>query len=180
MKAGELAVALGISRETLYTWIRRPEVANFLSLGATGKEGAPQKMFSEADVLVFTTVAHLRYAKNILDWAEIADYLNSGKRHQDFPQHAIAADSRTVPLQQAEVSVKAMATMTERDNALAKIKELETLIEKIQAEHRNEIARLEGRLQAEQEGRRSDVERLMREVAELNRQIGRLERDKGE
>lgn len=173
LKAGELAVALGVARDTLYTWMKRPEIIKYFSPGAMGEGGSAHRIFNENDVVVFTTITHLRYVESVTDWAAIAAFLDTGQRYTEFPQNAISADPRTVSVQQAEVSAKAMATLAERDAALERVKELEAQLEKVQEQHRLEVERLQAK-------NVSDIERLLREMAELRYQIGKLERDKGE
>lgn len=169
MKAGELAVALGVSRDTLYAWVKRPELARYFSSGAVGEGGSAHRVFSENDVAILSTINHLRYTEKVTDWEAIAAYLDSGQRFTEFPQNAISADPRTIPIQQAEQSAKAMATLAERDAALLRVRELE-----------GEIERLRSELEKQRERSDNKIEALLREIAELRYQMGKMERDKGE
>jgi DNA-binding transcriptional MerR regulator len=171
MKIGELSAALGVSRDTITFWLKRPELERFFSPDALGRSGAAQRQFLESDVLALNSIRHLRYVETITEWVDIAQRLDSGWRAQDFSQSAIAADSRTIPLPQAEQSARAAATMAERDAALRRVSELES-----------ELTRLRGELESEREKRLTDrekhagdMERLLREISDLRYQIGRLE-----
>lgn len=161
MRIGELASALGVSRDAIMGWMDNPELNHFFSDGALLKAGGSQRVFTENDVLILNTIRHMRNAEKIRDWSLIAQRIEAGQLEQDFPQNAITTDNRTIPLPQAEQSARAAATLAERDAALARVKELEQA------------------LANEQAGRRSDMERFLRELAELRYTIGRLEAERG-
>src|SRR5690606_1610950 len=112
MKTGEASSILGIDRSTLHNWINERGLRQFFSPSATGADGSAHRTLTEADVLVLNTIRAAR-AQN-MSWEEIAERLNSGHREQEFPLNAISADRRTIPLQQAEQSARAMATLAER------------------------------------------------------------------
>lgn len=169
MRFGELTSTLGVGRDAIQAWMAHPELNRFFSEGALLKAGAPQRIFDESDVLVLNTIRWLRYEDNVTDWQAIAAYLDSGQRHQEFPQNAVAKDTRTIPIPQAEQSARAAATLAERDAALAKVRELES-----------EIERLRGELDKQRERSDNKIEALLREIAELRYQMGRMERDKEE
>lgn len=163
MKTGELSKILSVDRDTLVNWIKNPILSRFFSMGARGEHGSAHRIFDDADVLVLNTIRALR-TSGTTDWIDLARYLDSGQREQEFPKNAISLDPRTIPLQQAEQSAKAMATLAERDAAFKRVNELELRIHDLETKV----------VQVEKE--RDEVkERLLREIAELNRQIGRLE-----
>jgi DNA-binding transcriptional MerR regulator len=168
MKTGEAAKILGVDVATIRRWIERDEIAQFFSDSARSERGSTQRILTEADVLVLNTVLTLRTREKENDWEAIAAYLDSGRREQSFPQNAISADPRTIPLPQAEQSARAMATMAERDAALARVDELAAEIEKMQREHKAETEAL-------RRDHKAQSESLLREIAELSRQIGKLE-----
>lgn len=153
MKTGEVAKILGVDAITVRRWIEREELNPFFSEGAKGEHGAAQRLLTESDVLVLNTVRALRTGDKVAEWRDIATYLESGERVQQFPQNAISADPRTIPLPQAEQSARAMATMAERDAALRKVNELESQLKEVRAENKE----------------------LIREMMDLRQKIGKLE-----
>lgn len=174
MKTGELAKILSIDRETISNWIKNPLLSHFFTLGAKGEHGAAQRIFTESDVLVLNTIRAFRTSGKT-DWGEIAAYLRSGQREQGFPQNAISSDPRTVPLPQAEQSARAMGTMAERNAALAKVRELENEVERLRSEYRDEITLMRNEHKEYVSQLLSDQKELMREISELNRQLGLLQ-----
>lgn len=169
MRIGELASSLGISKDAVQAWVHHPELEHFFSDGAKLGAGASQRVFNENDVLILNTVRHMRNTEKVKDWSLIAQRIEKKDYEQDFPQNAIATDTRVIPIQQAEQSAKAMHTLAERDAAIAQVNELHS-----------RIAALEKQLETERTQHKQDLERLLREIAALNREIGRLERDKNE
>ena len=178
MKSGELAAALGVTPDTVKNWAKHPVLEKFFSEGAKGEDGSFQRTFNESDVLVISTIHHLRTG-GTTDWEEIAQRIEDGVRHQEFPQNAIAADPRTIPIQQAEQSAKAAATVAERDAALKRVNDLELQIVTIESQHRQEIEQLRAETKEEVDGIRREyeekMEKLYQEVRQLLREIGRLE-----
>jgi DNA-binding transcriptional MerR regulator len=163
MKTGEAAKLLGIDVGTVRNWIDHPAISPYFSQSAKGEHGGTQRLLTESDILTLNTIRSLR-SENVSDWYEIAEYLESGKREQEFPTNAISADPRTIPLQQAEQSARAMATVAERDAALARVNELTV-----------KVRDLEKELDDAKQERDTIKEQFLREIANLNRQIGRLE-----
>lgn len=163
MKSGEIASALGVTPDTIKNWAKHPTLEQFFSAGAKGEDGNFQRTFTEADVLVLSTIHYLR-TNGTSDWEQIARRLEGGERHQEFPQNAIAADPRTVPIQQAEQSARAMATLAERDAAMQRVRELETEVDRLRAERETDRSRYE-----------AEAGKLHDQIARLNREIGRLE-----
>jgi DNA-binding transcriptional MerR regulator len=178
MKSGELAAALGITPDTVKNWAKHPALEKFFSEGAKGEDGSFQRTFNESDVLVIATIHHLR-TSGTTEWDEIAQHIEDGVRYQEFPQNAIAADPRTIPIQQAEQSAKAAATLAERDAALRRVNELELHIVSLETQHRDEIERLRAESKEESDKIRREyedrVDKLHQEVRQLLREIGRLE-----
>jgi DNA-binding transcriptional MerR regulator len=170
MKTGEASAILGIDRSTLHNWINDRGLEKFFSPSATGADGNAHRTLTEADVLVLNTIRTCR-GQN-LTWEDILQRLNSGHREQEFPLNAISADRRTIPLQQAEQSARAMATLAERDSAMVQVNEL-----------RAEIERLEDRLAQEIAEKEVMKERLLREMGEVRenllRELGDLQRKSG-
>lgn len=184
MKTGEAAKIMGIDRSTLLDWINIRGLDRFFSAGALGKDGAMHRILNDSDLLVLNTIRACRSDNQ--SWDEIEAHLETGEREQSFPQNAISVDPRTIPLPQAEASAKAMATMRERDAALERVEELtnenaqlratidrlmqerETLLQRMQQEKEAVVQKMQGEKEAAQQS-------LYREIAELNKQIGRLE-----
>lgn len=167
MKTGESAKLLGIDVGTVRNWIDHELMVDFFSPGARGEHGGTQRVLNESDILTLNTIRHLR-ASSITDWNDIFDYLQTGKREQEFPQNAISADPRTIPIPQAEQSARAMATLAERDAALQQVEDLRARVQELEQEKEE----LRERLSKEKE---EIKETLMREIMELMLKIGRLE-----
>ncbi len=162
MKTGEAAKILGVDRTTIINWIEQRGLSKYFSPSANGEHGSAHRLLTEGDLLVLNTIRRLR--ANNLEWDEIANELETGNREREFPQNAISGDPRTIPVQQAEVSARAMATVAERDAALARMREMAAEIEDLRV--------VVERLQKEKETQR---EEHYKQIIELNRQIGRLE-----
>lgn len=152
MKSGEVANLLGVNQATVKNWVERPEFQRFFSDEARG-EGVVHRVYSNADMLVLNTIRHIRAGQSVADWQAIADALDAGQRIGQFPEGPIVSDQRTIPINQAEMSARAAATLAERDAALA------------------EVDRLRGELKAE----RQQKDALMERIIELSMRIGRLE-----
>lgn len=164
MKTGEAAALLGVSINTARNWIDREELSHFFSDGAKGKHGGAQRVLSESDILMLNTIRHLRNVENINDWQIILERLEDGFRIQEFPDNAISGDPRVIPLPQAQQSAMAAATLAQRDLALDRIDELTDELARVRQEY-------DMRLKLERE--RNDE--LQQQIAQLNREIGRLE-----
>lgn len=160
MKTGELANALNVTDKTIRNWIDNPLLREFFSPEARG-ETSLQRIITEADVLTASTIAYLKN-NGTRDFEEIAQYLKTGKRESKFPQVAIEADLRNVPIQMAEQGARLMAITQERDDA---IREKNELVVKLQ--------NLEATLTAERENSGKIKESLLREIAALNLELGK-------
>lgn len=155
MRTGELSRRLGVARSTINLWSKREELQEFFSDDAKGLKSLHPN-YLEDDVLVITTIHHLRTAEGMDNWEEIAEYLRSGKRFERFQRVQFGKDSTVVPVEVAEQSVKAMETMKERDAALALVKDLESKLEAVEA-----------KLEQERQ-------KYTEEIMELREQIGYL------
>ncbi len=179
MKTGEAAKLLDVAINTVKNWIDHPSVVDYFSPGARGVHGGSQRVLIEADILILNTIRHLRNIDSVTDWDEIAVRLSKGEREQEFPQNAISADPRTIPLPQAEQSAKAMATMAERDLALKRVEELETEVNRLRSMYEEQIRSIQDQHKTEVQQLRGENisirEQLLREISKLNREIGRLE-----
>lgn len=168
MRSGEAAKILGVDRNTIYNWTQNPEFSHFFSPGAKMEDGSAQRILTQSDLLVLNTIRTKR-GQGIADWKEIAAVLESGERVQEFPQNAISADPRTVPIYQAEQSAKALATVTERDQILENLAKAEKEIarrQEIEEQLREEIAKLQEKLGGL-------AERLIREERDSREKIVR-------
>ncbi len=162
MKTGEAAKILGVDRTTIINWIENRGLSKYFSASATGADGSAHRILTESDLLILNTIRRLR--SNNLEWQEILENLETGNRERDFPQNAISGDPRTIPVTQAEVSARAMATVAERDAALSRIQEMAAEIE--------DLRETVERLQQEKDAQR---EEHYKQIIDLNRLIGRLE-----
>ncbi|MBE2268125.1 MAG: hypothetical protein IAE80_07810 [Anaerolinea sp.] len=134
-----------MDRNTIYNWTQHPELSRFFSSSARMEDGSAQRILTQSDLLVLNTI-RIKRAQGVVDWKEIADALDAGERAEEFPQNALSADPRTVPMHQVEQSARALITSAERDHALAKVAELETEITRlreIEEEQRAQIAELQ-------------------------------------
>jgi DNA-binding transcriptional MerR regulator len=163
VKTGEAAKILGVDPKTIRNWIDDYGLDPFFSSSALGKDGTIQRMLTEGDLLVLNTI-RAKKAHGTTDWADIGAYLESGKRETEFPQNAISADTRTISVEQAQQSARALATMSERDAALARIDELNNELQVL----REDVRRLQKEKEEQREGH-------YREMMELSRQMGKLE-----
>ena len=168
MKTGEAAKLLDLASNTLKNWIENPAVTRFFSPGAKGLHGGAQRVLTESDILILNTIRHLRNINSISDWEAIAESLETGNREQEFPINAINVDTRMIPIPHAEVSAKYMATVAERDAALDRVEGLAVELTRLRAEY-------EDKLEKERSGRRNAVDDLQQKIAQLNREMGRLE-----
>jgi DNA-binding transcriptional MerR regulator len=170
VKTGEAAMAMGIDVGTVRNWIDNQHLSAFFSDGAKGVAGNPHRVLNESDVLVLNTIRHLR-ATAMTEWGDIAQKLESGFRVQEFPQNAISTDLRTIPIPQAEQAAKYLATVAERDAALAKVGELEEYVNQL----RQQIAQKETDIRELQEQRLRDQRELQEQRMKDQRDIGRLQ-----
>lgn len=189
MKTGEAAKILGVDRTTIINWIENRGLEQFFSDQANGRDGGTQRTLTESDLLVLNTI-RARRAEN-LDWPHIARFLETGQRENEVPQNAASTDKRTVPVQQAEMSARALATVAERDQALQRVDELTeqvtALMTQLKDAHEQELKLMReiadlhreagGRELLEQEisKRDSQIEAQNRKLEDLSRQIGKLE-----
>lgn len=170
MKTGEAAKILGVDRTTIINWIEHRGLEHFFSNSAAGRDGGTQRTLTESDLVVLNTIRALRSVNS--DWREIARLLESGQRETEVPQNAASTDTRTVPVQQAEQSARAMATLAERDAALAQVNDLRAEVHELQAQLAREMA--------EKSAMKEELLREMAEVREsLLRELGDLQRNAG-
>lgn len=170
VKTGEAAKAMGVDVGTIRNWIDNECFDEFFSDEAKGDAGNPHRVLSESDVLVLNTIRHLR-VRGMTEWGDIARKIETGFRVQEFPRNAISSDPRTIPIPQAEQAAKYLATVTERDSALAKVTELEEYIEQL----KQQIAQREAEVRELQEQRLRDQRELQEQRMNDQRDIGRLQ-----
>ena len=163
MKAGELARALGVSSETIRNWTKNPLMRDLLSPESQGI-GVPQRIFSETDVHILNTVNRLRSVEGVSSWQEIYDRIEAGERFSEFPQNAIADDPRTIPIPIAEESAKAAATLAQLKEYQLQVVALNDIITNMKIEHKEELDR-----------RDDEIRGLNQRIADLNREMGKLE-----
>lgn len=167
MKTGEAAKRLGVDPKTIRTWLDQPELIPFLSPGARGID-VTQRVINDDEFDVLATVYVLRYREGTSSWDDIADQLEAGRREELRPLDGITAQTETVSRPYAEQSARAAATLAERDAALARVQEMEALVQRML----HEAAEREASIRAEYEER---IEKLYERIGDLRQQIGRLE-----
>jgi DNA-binding transcriptional MerR regulator len=156
VKVGELARQLGVDRTTIYEWLKVDGVNRFLSSAARGEENM-QRFFSSEDADVINTIRHFKHQNRHMTWEEIVRQLEDGVRIQQYPSSSLRMDSRVVSVPQAEQAVELAKLQAERDAALAMVDDLRDKLSEVQRE-KDEIRK-----------------EMMQQIADLNRQIGRLE-----
>ncbi len=149
MKTGEAAHMLGIDPKTIVNWINNPALSKYFSPTARKEDGLKQRLLTDNDVAILNTVRHAS-AGGRANWTEIADIVESGNLERDIPQNAGFNDTRMVPEPQARESVRAAATLAERDQLLTFVDDLKAQIaqlEKGRAEDRQTLIDMNGQLQ---------------------------------
>ena len=175
MRTGEAAALLGVSISTTRNWLDRDDLALFFSTSGRGIDGSSQRVLSETDLLILNTVRHLRNVEKLTDWRDIVSRLDNDFRVQEFPQNAISADPRTIPLPQAEQSVRAAATLAERDSALARVEELQNELQRMKADYEVRLSDERTRNESQLAAERSRNDELHARLEILQREIGKLE-----
>lgn len=165
MKTGEIAMALGVTNQTILDWMARDELSSFFSPQALGEGDNVHRYYNDNDVLVLNTIRWLRFVEKKKHWGDIVSYLESGERRKEFPSNAIGGfDSRVVAIPHAEQAARASET-------LARLEEANKLI----VEYRDRIVELENRQVEDRNHYEEEMRRLNDVIAQLNREIGRLE-----
>jgi hypothetical protein len=183
MKLSKVAKMIGTDRRTVYNWILNPAIKRFFSDAALN-EG--DRELDERDIISVNTIAYLR--KNVTtDWDEIAQKLEDGYTYSDLSIASVEVDTGKTPLQQF---TRSLAIAQERDEALKQLEEAQKELAKIEELHGKEIHQLKSGyeqqlkdererskedLQAQQQKYESKTEALLREIAELKFELGRLQ-----
>lgn len=183
MRMSKVAKMVGISRRTIYNWIAHESLSHLFSQDAK-REG--ERELNERDVFVINTIHHLRQHVTT-DWDEVAQKIEDGYLVTDLSIGATDVDTGKTPIQQF---TRTITIAQERDAALKQLEEAqielkameeshEAEIERLRQEHREQLQeeRDRGLERYESERERSDqrTDRLMREIAELKYEIGKLE-----
>lgn len=183
MKMSKVAKMIGVDRRTIYNWVTHESLEHLFSEGAKN-EG--DRELSEQDIFVINTINHLR--QNITtDWDEIAERIEEGYQVTDLSIGAVDVDTGKTPLQQF---TRTLAIAQERDAALKQLEEAQKELREIESRYETKLDELrdhyEAKLEEERKRGREDVieerkqsreemERLLREIAELRYEIGKLE-----
>jgi len=184
-RTGEVADSIGVSDETIRQWTDKDEFVAYFTKDARGINRRSRR-YSQDDVLILNTINYLRNQDSGITWREIADRLETGFRHDEFPSSDIAGVTTKIPYREAEQSAKAAATMVQRDEALLQIQHLKNEMVQLRTQYERRLAEkddeLERRLAIKDEVNRElitikdqEIRDLNKEIARLNREIGRLE-----
>lgn len=177
MKTGEAAKLLGVDVSTVRNWIHHPLFEQYFSESARHQHGGTQRILTESDILVLNTIRHRRASG--AEWSVIQEFLETGRRVQEFPANAISVDPRLIPIPQAEQAARTLAMVAERDAALAKVNELADKLERVEREKEELRAKLTQEKEVVRQELTQQMEAVRREllqqIIDLNRQIGRLE-----
>lgn len=187
MKMSKVAKMIGVDRRTIYNWVTHQSLEHLFSEAARNEW---DRDLDENDIFVINTINHLR--QNVTtDWEKIAEKIEEGYQYTDFSIGAVDVDTGKTPLQQF---TRALAVAHERDVALRKLEEVQKQLQEIEARHEARVDHLREQYEAkvEEERRRAkedvegerkrsmqEMERLLREIADLRYQIGRLESESG-
>lgn len=176
MRLSKVAKLIGIDRKTIDNWINH-DALNHLFSSESKKEG--DRDVSESDIFTLNTIHYLR--KNITtDWKEIAEKIEGGYQVTDLSIGATDVDVGKTPLQQF---TRTLTIVQERDAALKRLAEVEEEMEQMREDHKRELEqeRQASKKELENEREKSEIakgqlmERLLREIAELRYEIGKLE-----
>lgn len=168
MKTGEAAKRIGVDRSTITNWIDHPLLSRFFSSEATNSREQSHRELSFEDMDVLNTINYLRNVENIPEWEDISDYLDTGRRHTEYPVSGRSLDTKTVTVDEAQQLANAKAVLAERDAAIQQIDELRNQIEALKSEHKEA-------LEQTRKEYKSEIDKLQIEVRQLLREIGRLE-----
>lgn len=183
MKMSKVAKMIGVDRRTIYNWVTHESLEHLFSEGAKN-EG--DRELSEQDIFVINTINYLRQNMTT-DWDEIAERIEEGYQVTDLSIGAVDVDTGKTPLQQF---TRTLAIAQERDAALKQLEEAQKELREIESRYETKLDELrdhyEAKLEEERKRGREDVieerkqsreemERLLREIAELRYEIGKLE-----
>ena len=183
MKMSKVAKIIGVDRRTIYNWVTHESLEHLFSESARN-EG--DRELDEHDIFVANTINYLRQ-RVTTDWDEIAEKIEDGYQVADFSAGAADVDTGKTPLQQF---TRTLAIVQERDAALRQLQDAQKELMEIESRYEARLEQLreqyEDRLEEERKRGREDVEhersrsrgeleRLLREIAELRYEIGKLE-----
>jgi hypothetical protein len=174
MKMSKVAKMIGVDRRTIYNWVTHELLGKFFSQNARN-EG--DRELDEQDIFTINTINYLR--QNVTtDWNEIAKRIEEGFQVTDLSIGAADVDTGKTPLQQF---TRTLAISQERDAALKQLQDAQRELQTIASRYESKIEELrqhyESRLDDERTRSSEQLERLLREIAELKYEIGRLESD---
>ena len=175
MKMSKVAKLVGVDRRTIYNWVTNPTLTHLFSEEARSQGS---RELDESDTIIANTINYLRQHMTT-EWEEIADRIEEGFRITDLPLSATEVDTGQTPLHQFTRTI----TLTqERDAALKQLAEAQEALKQMEAHYEARLEQLrdqyETRLEDERQRGRGEMERLLREIAELRYEIGKLESDK--
>lgn len=163
MNIARSARSLGVNERTLKLWIARDELSPYFSPLAR-REGSGRDL-NDDDIITANTIRSLRagVGNNNVDWVQIAERLGSGYRDRSLPPEAASVDTGLTVLAQHE---RMAVVVSERDMAVARVSELD-----------QQVRELLNRLNALQDDRRADAERLLREQGQIRDEKSKEQQD---
>ena len=172
MKMSKVAKMVGVDRRTIYNWVTHKSLEHLFSESARN-EG--DRELNENDIFVVNTINHLR--QNVTtDWEEIAERIEEGYQVTEPSIGSVDVDTGKTPLQQF---TRMLSIAQERDSALKQLDEAQKELKGIEERYEIKLTELrdhyEVKLDEERKLSRTEMERLLREIAELRYEIGKLE-----
>ena len=149
MKIGEVADQLGVTTQTVRNWVKRPALSPLFSAGANGAPGNPAD-FNESDFILLNSIRVLMDREKGA-WDTVESQLVDGWRETLLPERAAVVAANSVGAMQ--LAARAQSADDQRAVLAAQAEELQR------------------RLDAEQDGRRTDIERLTREIGEVQAKL---------
>lgn len=147
---GEVAMMLGVSASTIRNHTEQAELQAYLSDLATRRGsylGAKERLYLLEDVIVLNTARI--HKTQTSTWADVATFLESGERERELPDTA----ALVMPENRAEV----FHLVAQARQQISDLQE--------------QVETLEDKLAQSEQGRRADIERLMKMVGNLEAKL---------
>lgn len=154
MKTGEVALAFGVTAQTVRNWVNNYGLQDFFSEQAQRKDERVQAEYLADDLEVFKSIQTL--VRRHYKWDEIKSELASGWRDTDMPSRLLVVDEHHETASSFQLMNELAVVKSQNTNALDIIKEKD-----------GQIADL-----------RKQIEDLLQRVEQLNKQVFSLESDR--